>query len=234
LVFSGAGLSAESGIPTFRASDGLWEGHKVEEVASHDAWYENPALMLKFYEERFNKLQEVQPNEAHSQFARLEEKFRVVHITQNVDDLLERAGCKEVHHLHGTLVHRKCSNHKNIRPDFTCNYLATQNEPVKMGDLCPSCGSQLRPNVVWFGELTDMPNKLIAELQRSMPGNNGVFVCVGTSAQVYPAAGIIKMFGNVQRRYLVDLSGMKLPKFVTMQGKATEQVKALVDKLMDE
>src|SRR5262245_53512152 len=114
VVFSGAGLSQESGIPTFRDSNGLWHNHRVEDVATPEAWRRNMPLVLEFYAQRFCGLQEARPNAAHRGLASLESKFRVVHVTQNVDNLLERAGCREIRHLHGSLVHRKCEWHHSI------------------------------------------------------------------------------------------------------------------------
>lgn len=163
VIFSGAGLSAESGIPTFRDADGLWENHKVEDVASHDGWLRNPKLVLDFYAARFAASQKAEPNEAHLSIARLEKKFKVVNFTQNVDNLLERAGCTDVRHVHGTLFRRKCENHYDIlsnasRTKSTCDYRVDHSEPVKFGDHCTECLGQLRPDIVWFGEAVDMGN----------------------------------------------------------------------------
>src|SRR6185295_20174942 len=137
ITFSGAGLSRESGIPTFRdAKDGLWHNYKIEEIASHDSWATRKAEMLDFYGKRTLQAWECQPNEAHKALARLQQKYRVVNITQNIDDLLERAGCSEVWHLHGDIGHRKCEWHRSIpggsHPQYRCDYRVPQRTPVKL------------------------------------------------------------------------------------------------------
>src|SRR5271156_1295982 len=153
VIFSGAGLSKESGVPTFRdAKDGLWENYRIEEVASQAGWQRDKKLVLEFYAARMANIRTSQPNEAHKAIARLQEKYHVLNITQNIDDLLERAGCEHVWHLHGGINSRKCERHLSIGIDhFLCDYSAAQVEPVRLGELCPKCEGQLRPDIVWFG-----------------------------------------------------------------------------------
>lgn len=237
VIFSGAGLSAESGIPTFRDSNGLWENHRVEDVASPEGWTRDPELVLNFYKYRFEAIQKSEPNEAHKVIARLQEKFDVVNITQNIDDLLERAGCTNVMHLHGVITERKCSWHSNITNldgdiRYVCDYLEPQTEPVKLGDACPKCGSQLRPNVVWFGEAVDLGYDRIADLVREVKYNDGVFICVGTSAQVAPASLLVPFFSQVKNKYIVDKKPIKVADYVLLEGLAGEELPKLIDKLM--
>lgn len=178
LVFlTGAGVSAESGVKTFRDHDGLWEGHDVMSVASIQGWRRNKELVLKFYNERFKQLGEVQPNEGHKIIAELEKHFDVTIITQNVDNLHELAGSSNVVHLHGELT-KMCSS---MDKEQTLPYVE-----INVGDKHPD-GSQLRPYIVWFGE--DVPK--IGEASM-IAGDADIFVVVGTSLQVYPAAGLIE------------------------------------------
>jgi NAD-dependent deacetylase len=236
VIFSGAGLSRESGIPTFRDSkEGLWHNHKVEDVADHEAWPKNKSIMLEFYKARWDNVQSVEPNEAHKAIAKLQEKYNVINITQNVDDLLERAGCKHVMHLHGTLGRRKCEWHKSITnldgdTQYKCDYLADHSEPVKLGDLCPKCGGQLRPDVVWFGEAVDMKDSWIQDLTYV----TDVFIVVGTSAQVHPAAGLLFTFKNTPKKYIIDPNPpLRLQSFNRMAGTACEHMPKLVDELLE-
>ena len=178
VILSGAGLSAESGIPTFRASDGLWEGHKIEDVATPEAWERNPQLVLDFYNQRRKRLLEASPNRGHKIIAELESEFRVSVITQNVDDLHERAGSSNVLHLHGSLLEARSS--KNA--DLVYPVLGWE---MKLGELCAE-GTQLRPNIVWFNE--DVP-KIELAVKTTLLAD--AFVVVGTSLVVYPAAGLV-------------------------------------------
>lgn len=227
LVFSGAGLSAESGIQTFRDSNGLWENHKVEDVAHPSGWKKDKATVLRFYEERFHNVQNAQPNEAHKSIARLQEKFNVINMTQNIDDLLERAGCTDVRHLHGSLFRRKCSE---------CNFShMAQTEPVKLGDFCETCGSQMRPDVVWFEEaVTAFDYSAIIEIAKEIKYNDGVFICIGTSAQVHPAASLIPLFSQVKNKYIIDKVSRKIADYTMLEGLASEQMKQLADKLLEQ
>lgn len=178
VVLSGAGMSAESGIATFRGADGLWEGHRVEEVASPEGFEANPELVLEFYNQRRRQIVEAQPNKGHLALARMESLFDVHVITQNVDDLHERAGSSRVMHLHGEI--RKARSTQ--RADMVLDLPGTE---LNLGDVGPD-GAQLRPHIVWFGEavpLMDAAMDVVAAAD--------VVIVVGTSLQVYPAAGLV-------------------------------------------
>ncbi|ERI63813.1 NAD-dependent deacetylase [Capnocytophaga sp. oral taxon 863 str. F0517] len=177
VVLTGAGISAESGISTFRDSGGLWEGHDVNEVATPEGFAANPALVLDFYNQRRRQLLEVQPNEAHRLLVHLEKRFQVVIITQNVDDLHERAGSHNVIHLHGELL--KSRGVDNPQVTYPCT------GDIKVGDKSPT-GAQLRPHIVWFGEEVPMLDQAIEEVYTA-----DVLMIIGTSLQVYPAAGLM-------------------------------------------
>ena len=177
VVLTGAGISAESGISTFRDSGGLWEGHDVNEVATPEGFAANAALVLDFYNQRRRQLLEVQPNEAHRLLAHLEKRCQVVIITQNVDDLHERAGSHNVIHLHGELL--KSRGVDNPQVTYPCT------GDIKVGDKSPT-GAQLRPHIVWFGEEVPMLDQAIEEVYTA-----DVLMIIGTSLQVYPAAGLM-------------------------------------------
>jgi NAD-dependent deacetylase len=233
VVFSGAGLSKESGIPTFRdGKDSLWENCKVEDVSSTEGWEADPEVVLNFYRDRWVNMKGAEPNAAHKALARLEEKFDVLHVTQNIDDLLERAGCTNVRHLHGDVNHRKCEWHKSITMldgdrIYHCDYLAEQTEPVKLGDRCPKCGGQLRPHVVWFGEAVDMGD---VEL---LPPVTEIFIVVGTSAQVHPAATLLWRFKECPELYFIDPTpAPRLRSYSRFEGTAADKVPLLVDDLL--
>jgi len=239
VVFSGAGLSADSGIQTFRDSDGLWENHKVEDVAAYKAWWKNKELVLRFYEERYNKYSDCKPHEGHEALAKLEEKFKVTHITQNIDYLLEQAGCSNVVHLHGTIGRKKCERHRDILPvgaygfqQHVCDYKAESKGPVKMGDLCPTCKKQLRPDIVWFNEAVHMGNEEMKEWVREVKYNDGVFICVGTSVQVYPAGYLVSFFSQVKNKYIVDPKPQRVADYELIEGTAKEKLPELVEKLI--
>jgi NAD-dependent deacetylase len=237
VVFSGAGLSTESGIPTFRGPDGLWENHKVEDVADHAAWWKNKEMVLRFYAERWEKYHDCKPNEAHKAFARLEERFHVQHITQNIDSLLEQAGCKNVRHLHGRLDQAKCERHRDITnldgdTNFTCTFKTRLREPIKMGETCPLCNGQMRPDVVFFGEAVDMPYDMMRGYVETVKYHNGVFICCGTSVQVYPAGYLVSFFSQVKNKYIVDIKPQKVADYVLVEGKASEKLPELADQLL--
>jgi NAD-dependent deacetylase len=234
VVFSGAGLSAESGISTFRDSGGLWEQHRIEDVASPEGWQRNKKLVLDFYAQRFAKAMSCAPNPAHAAIAALQDDFDVVNITQNIDTLLERAGAKNVWHLHGRIDFQKCEHHFSIfaddDADFNCDYRAQISSPTRLGDLCPKCGGQLRPDVVWFGEAVDMRQDYLQTLIFKAE----IFIGVGTSAQVYPAAGLLPLFRATPKKYFVDprpaydvLNGYEV-----LEGTASHQVPLLVKRLL--
>lgn len=186
-VLTGAGVSAESGISTFRDSDGLWENHNVEDVASIEGWYRNKALVLDFYNARRAQLADVRPNAAHLAIASLEEEYDVTVVTQNVDNLHERAGSTRVIHLHGELT--------KVRPENCCNesdgfseqtVFDIGSDAVHVGDLAPN-GAQLRPHIVWFGEAVPKIEQAIDAVEAA-----DIILIVGTSLQVYPAAGLYR------------------------------------------
>jgi NAD-dependent deacetylase len=190
VVLTGAGISAESGIKTFRDADGLWEGHDVMEVATPQGFAKNPKLVLDFYNQRRQQLHEVTPNKAHLELAELENTFKVTIITQNVDDLHERAGSSHVIHLHGELLKvRSTKNVENIKPWTTDLYL---------GDLCDQ-GHQLRPHIVWFGEDVPMIEKALEICETA-----DLLLIIGTSLQVYPAASLMNYVPYNTPRYFID------------------------------
>lgn len=177
MVLTGAGVSAESGIKTFRDAGGLWEGYKVEDVATPEAWHRQPQVVLDFYNERRRQLLNVEPNAAHFALVELEDKHEVVVITQNVDDLHERAGSTNVIHLHGELLKARSTSHEDLV--FECR------GDIRLGDCCPR-GSQLRPHIVWFGESVPLLERAIEEIVDA----DKVLV-IGSSMQVYPAASVV-------------------------------------------
>ena len=223
VVLSGAGISAESGVSTFRDSNGLWENHRVEDVATPKAWEKNKELVLTFYNQRRRQLFEVEPNNGHRALVRLEEQFNVQIITQNIDDLHERAGSSKVLHLHGEL--------KKVRSTIDPSLVYEMNEwELKMGDKCAK-GGQLRPHIVWFGE--EVPNiPSASELVRSAD----CLIIVGTSLNVYPAAGLIHELKSNSPIYLVDpnevdtglIKGVKI-----IKEKAGEGLTRLVNELLE-
>ncbi len=192
VVLSGAGISAESGIPTFRDAGGLWEGYDIMEVASPQGWRKNPALVLDFYNQRRKAAKQAQPNKAHQIIKRLEDYFEVTVITQNVDDLHEKAGSTNVIHLHGSLFKMRSSLDEDLIFDI--------EDDIKLGDKCPK-GSQLRPHIVWFGELVPL-----IPLAAEISAEADIFIVVGTSLQVYPAAGLIDYVPADTLKFLVDLN----------------------------
>tara|TARA_B100000609_G_C17133256_1_gene391416 strand:- start:232 stop:924 length:693 start_codon:yes stop_codon:yes gene_type:complete len=191
IVLTGAGISAESGLKTFRDSGGLWEGHDVMEVASIDGWRKNPKLVLDFYNQRRTQAKQSKPNPGHAALAALEEHFDVTIITQNVDILHETAGSSRVIHLHGNLFQAKSSVDESLIYDIG-------EREIKVGDLCEK-GSQLRPNIVWFGEMVPMMEKAI-----NVTMDADAFMVIGTSLVVYPAAGLINYVPQKAPIYLVD------------------------------
>jgi NAD-dependent deacetylase len=191
VVLTGAGISQESGIKTFRDADGLWNNYRIEEVASPEAWDRDPQLVLDFYNLRRKQLYEVEPNSAHFALADLEALFKVQIITQNVDDLHERAGSTNVLHLHGELKKVRSA----VDPDLIYNLDGWE---LKLGDLCEK-GSQLRPHIVWFGE--SVPNIMMAT---SIVRHADIFLVIGTSLKVYPAAGLMQYVPSRVPKYLID------------------------------
>ena len=193
VVLSGAGISAESGLATFRAADGLWEGHKVEEGATPEAWRKNPGLVLDFYNQRRKAALNAKPNAGHLGLAELEKDFAVTIITQNVDDLHERAGSGKVLHLHGKLFESRSTLNPNL-------IYPVNGWELKRGDKCER-GSQLRPNIVWFGEAVPMMEQAMQETLEA-----DAFAVVGTSLVVYPAAGLVDFVAAEVPVFVVDPS----------------------------
>ncbi|MGZ3861964.1 MAG: SIR2 family NAD-dependent protein deacylase [Bacteroidia bacterium] len=191
VVFTGAGMSAESGIRTFRDSGGLWEEYKIEDVATPEAWQKNPRLVLEFYNQRRRQVMEAKPNKGHLVLAALEKDFDVQIITQNIDDLHERAGSKKVLHLHGQIMKAQSSLDPNL-------VYPLKKSDINFGDKCEK-GSQLRPHIVWFGEMVpEMENAI------DLMTDADIFITVGTSLVVYPAAGLIHYAPAGSVKYLVD------------------------------
>ncbi len=191
VVLTGAGISAESGIATFRDSGGLWEGHKVEDVATPEGWRKNPKLVLDFYNQRRKQALGVKPNRGHEILKELEDEFDVTVITQNVDDLHERAGSTNVIHLHGSLFESRSSLDEHL-------IYAIEGGELKLGDTCER-GSQLRPNIVWFGEMVPM-----IEVASRIASDADFFLVIGTSLVVYPAAGLIHYVRREVPKFVVD------------------------------
>lgn len=219
-VLTGAGISAESGISTFRDANGLWEGHDIMEVASPIGWQKNPALVLDFYNKRRRQLFEVKPNKAHFSLADLEKSHQVTIITQNVDDLHERAGSSHVLHLHGELLKARSTFDENLVYDW--------KKDINLGDMCEH-NHQLRPHIVWFGEAVPMIENAIDVVMQA-----DVLMVIGTSMQVYPAAGLVEYAQPGIPMYFIDpkpsLPG-HLKNVVVFAEKATTGVPKAVERL---
>ncbi|MEO7265384.1 MAG: Sir2 family NAD-dependent protein deacetylase [Ferruginibacter sp.] len=217
VVLTGAGISAESGLKTFRDSDGLWMGYNIEDVATPGAFKKDPKLVLDFYNLRRRDVASALPNEAHIGLANLEKNFDVTIVTQNIDDLHERAGSSNVHHLHGEIFKMRSSSDELLISEI--------REDINIGDLAED-GEQLRPHIVWFEEPVPMI-EYSARLMRTAD----IFVLIGTSLQVYPAAGLIHYVRPVVPKYVIDkkipmISG--IPNLITIEKPATEGVKELI------
>ena len=221
-VLTGAGVSAESGISTFRDSDGLWENHNVEDVASIEGWYRNPSLVLDFYNARRRQLKDVRPNPAHYAIASLEDEYEVTVVTQNVDNLHERAGSTKVIHLHGELT--------KVRPENCCcdrdgyseeTVFDIGAEDIHLGDLAPN-GAQLRPHIVWFGEAVPKIDSAIDAVEAA-----DILLIVGTSLQVYPAAVLYRYARMSVPIYIID------PKDVPVRDGRITHIKEVATKGMD-
>ncbi len=224
VVLTGAGVSAESGISTFRDADGLWEGHDVMEVATPEGWAKNQELVLKFYNDRRKQLKEVSPNAAHLILKQLEIKHDVVIATQNVDNLHERAESSNIIHLHGELNKVRCTKYPNDVKLWT--------DDLHTGDLSDS-GYQLRPHIVWFGEAVPMLDTAISEMK-----NADIAIIIGTSMQVYPAASLIDYVPDECKIYYIDPKPhishelKQRDNLVVIEKKASVGVVELVEKLM--
>lgn len=223
VVLTGAGISAESGIKTFRDSDGLWEGHDVMEVATPEGWRNNQELVLDFYNKRRQQLKEVEPNLGHKILAKLEQDFDVHIITQNVDDLHERAGSRKVLHLHGELLKVRSVQNRNHILDWT--------EDLYTGDFDEN-GHQLRPHIVWFGE--DVP---ALEEAIEITETADYFAVIGTSLQVYPAAGLISYTDSITPVFYIDPKPIAIPniknKIEVIAKPASEGVTIMREKLLE-
>ena len=197
VILTGAGISAESGLKTFRDSDGLWMGYNVQDVATPTGFAKDPALVLNFYNERRRDVAAAKPNAAHIGLAELEKDFDVTIITQNIDDLHERAGSKKVLHLHGEIMKSRSVNDANL-------LYPVKNGVIQLGDKCEK-GYQLRPHIVWFGELVpEMDNAI------EITATADIFVTIGTSLNVYPAANLINHVSAHAKKFLIDPSDFNL------------------------
>jgi NAD-dependent deacetylase len=221
VVLTGAGISAESGLQTFRDSDGLWMGYDIRDVATPEAFKKDPALVLDFYNMRRRNVLEAEPNEAHIALAKLEEHYNVTIITQNIDDLHERAGSSHVIHLHGSIFKMfsvgSPEKHVEIKGD------------INLGDMGDD-GTQYRPQIVWFNE----PVPLI-ETAASILEKSDIFILVGSSLQVYPAAGLIHYVPSEVPKYIVDKKIPDIhpfPNLFLIEEKATEGMRLLIEKLV--
>lgn len=222
VIFSGAGISAESGLKTFRDSDGLWENYKIEEVATPEAWQENPKLVLDFYNLRRKQVIEAQPNAAHFAVLDLQKKFNVQVITQNIDDLHERAGTKNVLHLHGEILKARSVGTGLVYP--------INGSELNLGDLCEN-GHQLRPDVVWFGEF--VPNMVVAA---EWCEKADILIVIGTSLNVYPAANLVDYVSSNCKIFLIDpkeVSLWKRKNVTHLKQNASEGLPALVKLLLE-
>ena len=218
VVFTGAGISAESGLGTFRDSGGLWEQFKIEDVATPEAFERNPELVLNFYNLRRKQLLESKPNAAHISLNKLSEKYNLHIITQNIDDLHERSGSENVLHLHGKLMDSKSSVDDSL-------IYPIEGADLKIGDLCEN-SSQLRPNVVWFGEAVPKMIDAIAITKKA-----DIFIVIGTSLNVYPAASLLNYTNNAKRIILIDPKAEKESGIEVVKEKATIAVPKLVREL---
>lgn len=225
VILTGAGMDAESGVATFRDSNGLWEDHKVEDVASPKGWLANPQLVLDFYNQRRQQIGAAEPNAGHKEFSRLNDKYDVRIITQNISDLQERAGSENVLHLHGIITKaRSCGNENNIK---TIGY-----EDMKLGDFCEE-NFQMRPHIVWFGEAVPM----IGEAE-DLCREADIIIIVGTSMKVYPAAGLYRHSKSYTPIFYVDnnpttIKSLARAEFITtISEEATTGIKKVIDLLL--
>jgi NAD-dependent deacetylase len=224
VVLTGAGISAESGLKTFRDSDGLWENYNVYDVATPEAWQKNPALVQEFYNQRRKQCVSAQPNEGHLALKKLEEKFNVNIITQNIDDLHEKAGSTTILHLHGEITKARSTKDSSLIYDI-------KGWELKMGDKCEK-GSQLRPHIVWFGEM--VPNITIAQ---KIVNDADYLLVIGTSLNVYPAAGLAHAAPSHCKTFLIDpndcpTSGIQ--NLTIIKEKAGTGVPKVVEQLLNE
>lgn len=225
IIFSGAGMSAESGISTFRDSGGLWEQFNIEDVATPEAWKKNPDLVTDFYNQRRKQVIEANPNVAHQLIASMENEFSVQVITQNIDDLHERAGSTNVLHLHGNIRFAKSSG-----PQQEDKYYLIEGWELTATDTCPD-GFRLRPHVVWFGEQVPALNDAAKILQEA-----DILIVIGTSLQVYPAAGLVNLAPDYCKSYVIDpnVDEFDIPSnFVKIKANAGVGVRELINRITD-
>lgn len=221
VVFSGAGMSAESGIKTFRDTGGLWEDYKIEDVATYSAWTKNQKLVLDFYNQRRKQVMAASPNAAHRMVAELQKEYDVQVITQNIDDLHERAGSKKVLHLHGEIMKSRSSQWSELVYEM-------KEWELKEGDLCEK-GAQLRPHIVWFGEA--VPEMVRAEM---LAQDADMFITIGTSLNVYPAANLIHVVDASVPKFLIDPGEFNLDyirNLTLIKAKAVEGMEILLKKI---
>jgi len=224
VVLTGAGMSVESGLKTFRGEGGLWEGHKVTDVATPEAWNRDMEMVLNFYNERRRQLKSVEPNEAHQKISKLQEYFNLVVVTQNVDNLHERAGNQKIIHLHGELTKVRSTSHPHLVYEW--------EDDLNVGDFCEK-GSQLRPHIVWFGESVPMLENGIQEMLDA-----DIAIIIGTSMQVYPAASLIGFVPSDCEIYYIDPQPNISYELATrskvhvVKESATTGMSKLVDKLI--
>lgn len=221
VIFTGAGVSAESGIKTFRDSDGLWENYKIEEVATPEAWRKDKALVLEFYNARRRQVLSSFPNEAHRAIAKLQDKFDVRVITQNIDDLHERAGSLHVLHLHGEIMKSRSTLDPGLIYDI-------KGSELNIGEKCEK-GSQLRPHIVWFGEMVPALPYAAEWISEA-----DIFIVIGTSLVVYPAAGLLDYAPTDSEKYYIDPAADNIFGFTIVKEKAGKGVPELVDRLMND
>ena len=229
VVLTGAGVSAESGFATFRDTGGLWEQYDVNDVASIEGWYRNRQLVLDFYNQRRAQLKEAKPNAAHEAIAALEKEYNVDVITQNVDNLHERAGSTKVLHLHGELTKVRPENGIYDRTASEAEVIDVQYRPVVLGDLAPN-GSQLRPHIVFFGEAVPNIEKAIDLVEKA-----DILLIVGSSLQVYPAAGLYRYAPNGCPIYVIDHKPVPLsdPRVTFIQDVATKGMQEFIKKVSE-
>lgn len=226
VVLTGAGISAESGLKTFRDSDGLWEGYAVTDVATPEAWQRDPELVQRFYNERRRSVREAAPNAAHRALVELESRYAVTVITQNIDDLHERAGSTEVLHLHGVITKSQSDRDSGLTYDI-------EGDEIQMGELC-ELGSQLRPHVVWFGEAVPMMTEACRVAAQA-----DIFIIIGTSLVVYPAAGLVYNVPAEAPLFVIDprrpegiLSESNQGRMTFIEARATDGVPGVVKNLL--
>lgn len=224
VVLTGSGISAESGLRTFRDSGGLWEGYDVMQVASPEGWAQNPELVLSFYNERRKQALDATPNKAHQILAELESDFDVTIITQNVDNLHEKAGSSQVLHLHGELFKSRSTGDENLVYDM-------DGWELNLGDTCEK-GFQLRPHIVWFGEMVPMMEPAVRETMTA-----DIFLVVGTSLVVYPAAGLLNYVDSLVPKFIVDKEMPQVrstPNLFLIEKPATIGMEIIRQKLLTE